>query len=58
MTDLLAAALAYARAGLPVFPVSVNKTPLTPHGFKDATTDEAQIARWWADFPNAVWRKT
>ena len=26
---------------------------LVPHGFKDATTDEATIRRWWARFPQA-----
>ena len=32
--------------GLPVFPCN-GKTPATPHGCKDATTDPAQIAEWW-----------
>src|SRR5262249_13355365 len=46
--DALDAALEYARKGLPVFPCSpLDKKPLTPHGFKDATTDEAQIRAWW-----------
>mgnify|MGYP005783306689 FL=1 len=32
--------------GLRVFPCN-GKTPATPHGCKDATTDPAQIAEWW-----------
>src|SRR5215813_6194441 len=48
-------ALEYVRKGLPVFPCSpLDKKPLTPHGFKDATTDEAQIRAWWGGWPNAM----
>lgn len=51
---MLASALAYARDGWAVFPVKERgKQPLTPHGFKDATTDEATIKRWWRQHPNA-----
>ena len=32
--------------GLPIFPCN-GKTPATPHGCKDATTDPARIAEWW-----------
>jgi hypothetical protein len=39
---------------LPVFPCGKNKKPLTRHGFKDATNDEAQIRRWWSRFPDAL----
>lgn len=51
---LLAAALWYAGAGMPVFPcVPGGKTPATPHGFKDATSDLGQIRKWWTTTPQA-----
>jgi|SRR5262245_34177450 len=54
-SNALDAALEYARKGLPVFPCSpLDKKPLTPHGFKDATTDAAQIHAWWGKWPNAM----
>jgi len=41
-----------ARHGWPVFPlVPGQKIPATPRGFKDATTDQAQIRAWWAAHP-------
>lgn len=50
----LRAALGYAARGWPVFPCRAGgKAPLTPHGFKDATTDAAVIRRWWRHFPRA-----
>ena len=64
-----AAALWYARNGIPVFPVyepleggcscqksdcdKPGKHPRTWHGFKDATTDAAQISKWWDLWHNA-----
>jgi hypothetical protein len=66
---LLLAALRYARRGWQVIPLhtiidgtcscgnpacaSPAKHPLTPHGLKDATTDEATILRWWHEAPPA-----
>ena len=50
----LAAALAYARSGIRVFPCDARKRPLTPRGHHDATTDLATIRRWWARWPDAL----
>lgn len=60
----LAHALDFARDGKPVFPCdwrldpkkpdSPSKRPLTSNGFKDATTDETQIRRWWTRWPKAL----
>jgi hypothetical protein len=51
----LNAALAYADRGWHVFPVQPppNKKPCNEHGFKDATTDHAQVNEWWAQWPSA-----
>lgn len=54
------AALAHAEAGRPVFPCDAErKRPLVPkeeggQGFKDATTDTAQIRSWWTRCPEAL----
>jgi len=53
-------ALDYAARGLPVFPCNPTsakpkaKTPLTPNGFKDATTDPEKIRAWWERWPLAL----
>lgn len=59
------AALAYARAGWPVFPTRPDdpacatpgscgcKAPLTRHGLDDASTDPAIVSRFWARHPDA-----
>ena len=50
MTSSLAWARAYVAYGLPIFPCRADKTPLTPHGLKDATCDptaiEDSLQRW------------
>jgi putative DNA primase/helicase len=47
-------ALAYAREGFAAFPCRPRgKEPITKHGFKDATCDEAQIRKWWTRWPDA-----
>lgn len=48
------AALAYAEAGLPVFPLQPRgKTPRVAHGFHAATTSSARIRHWWRQWPDA-----
>ena len=49
---MLCAALAYAAAGAPVFPV-IDKRPLTKHGFHDASCDPDVIRGWWKEWPAA-----
>jgi hypothetical protein len=51
---LLRAALEYARHGWPVLPLRPGeKIPLTQNGFKDASTDETTIKKWWTKTPDA-----
>jgi hypothetical protein len=54
--ELLEAAIRYVRFGVPVFPCWPNKKPigeLCPHGFYDASRDEAQVREWWKKQPDA-----
>lgn len=51
MADNLTLAQTLARMGFPVFPCRADKRPATAHGFKDATTDPATIARYWQAEP-------
>jgi hypothetical protein len=49
----LRAAFAYARIGWRVFPcIPREKVPATAHGVKDATSDPAQITKWWQRNPD------
>jgi len=50
--DLLAAALAYALAGLPVLPLD-GKVPRNTGGLLNASTDPAVVAEWWHRWPDA-----
>ena len=52
--DLRTAAMALARAGVPVFPcVASGKQPLTRRGFHDASNDPVQVTDWWRRWPDA-----
>jgi hypothetical protein len=53
LTSTLDYALAYAAVGMAVFPATPRKTPLTEHGYLDATTDVAIIRDWWSRYPAA-----
>lgn len=50
----LLGALACAKLGWPVLPLMPrDKRPATKHGFKDATTNTADVVRTWTRSPNA-----
>jgi len=54
MSNFLQTALELAELGNAVFPLlPCGKTPLTKHGFKDATTDPSIITKWWTQWPDA-----
>jgi hypothetical protein len=54
--DTCSWALAYAAAGMKIFPVRADKTPISDaalglkHGFLDASVDSDLIRRWWAKY--------
>jgi Bifunctional DNA primase/polymerase, N-terminal/AAA domain len=48
------AAVEYANNGWSIFPLKPrDKTPLTPHGFKDASTKLDVVRSWWTKTPTA-----
>ncbi len=50
---MLEAAMEYLALKLPVFPVRPDKTPLTPHGLKDATMLQIRAKEYWEKWPEA-----
>lgn len=47
---------AYSAQGWAVFPCSsADKKPLTPHGFKDASSDISVIEAWYVKHPGCAW---
>jgi hypothetical protein len=46
-------ALSYVDLGARVFPCKADKSPLTRHGLKDASSDPAVILAWWSHWPHA-----
>jgi hypothetical protein len=53
MSTILEAALTYAARGWAVHPIRArSKEPASPHGFKDATVDPAQIRAWFEQSPD------
>src|ERR687897_2428202 len=46
-------ALKRAQRGIPVFPLK-GKAPLTPHGFKDASTDPSRVTAMFNAAPDAT----
>lgn len=54
MTAMPAAMQLAEECGIPVFPCGLNKQPRTEHGFKDATTNLAQIEEWWERWPDSL----
>lgn len=54
MSDFLDAALNYAYRGWHIFPCKPRgKTPLTRHGFKDATIHPDRVREMWGRWPDA-----
>lgn len=46
----------YSAMNWALFPCSnTSKAPLTPHGFKDATTNIEQLLSWYRQFPGCAW---
>ena len=46
-SQVILAALGYAKKGIPVFPCNREKRPITKNGFHSASTDPVLIKKWW-----------
>jgi putative DNA primase/helicase len=53
MHDIFEAAFTYISQGFKVFPVKIDKKPLTAHGLKDATQTQAGVREFWTRWPDA-----
>lgn len=53
MSDLIKYALGYVKLGCFVFPCKLNKSPMTPHGYQDASNDRETVKAWWTERPDA-----
>ncbi len=51
--ELIAAALEYVKEGFKIFPVKLDKKPLTEHGLKDATQTTQGVKEYWTKWPEA-----
>ena len=51
--ELMTAALDYVKEGFKVFPVKLDKKPLTLHGLKDATQTLQGVKEYWTKWPDA-----
>ena len=50
---MIEAALDYIKEGFKVFPVKLDKKPLTEHGLKDATQTQQGVKEYWTKWPDA-----
>lgn len=46
-------ALSYVAQGFKIFPVKLDKTPLTAHGLKDCTMIQPGVKEYWTKWPDA-----
>ena len=53
MSTMIEAALEYIKEGFKVFPVRLDKKPLTEHGLKDATQTQQGVKEYWTKWPDA-----
>jgi Bifunctional DNA primase/polymerase, N-terminal len=54
VTRALNTALSLASMGLPCFPCAVSKRPSCPHGFLNASSEQAELRELWAKHPGIL----